>query len=274
LLANLHLHLLACTHIVYTMDFMTPPSFDPSNIVVWKYRMSMYLKTLGIHVFLAATKKCYLGNGDHIGANAQALEAIRSTLPKEYLMLASNFDSAFAVWNMLTTTTTSKLQLPIQPEEESSGESEPQQCYTVQGNDSLEVQSETQLDSLDSSSSCDDHIDAHALNEELSIVCEKLIEKYNLLKKKSLGIEKENKSLHSRLDIALQEKEEISNERDSLKSQLDLALKENEFLKNNNDCENILKKNENLSSKIDFVLKENVALKNKIISISNDLNVC
>ena len=30
----------------------------------------------------------------------------------------------------------------------------------------------------------------------------------------------------------------------------------------------------NLSSKIDFILKENVALKNKIISISNDLNVC
>ena len=35
-----------------------------------------------------------------------------------------------------------------------------------------------------------------------------------------------------------------------------------------------MKKNENLSSKVDFVLKENVALKNKIISISNDLNVC
>ena len=108
------------------MDSMTPPSFDPSNIVVWKYRMSMYLKTLGLHVFLAANKRCYLGDRKHIGANAQALEAIRSTLNKEYLMLASNFDSAFAVWNMLTTTT-SKLQVPIQPEEESSGdESEPQ----------------------------------------------------------------------------------------------------------------------------------------------------
>ena len=41
---------------------MTPPMFDPSNIVVWKYRMSMYLKTLGLHVFLAATKRCYLGD--------------------------------------------------------------------------------------------------------------------------------------------------------------------------------------------------------------------
>ena len=128
----------------------------------------MYLKTLGLHVFLAATKKCYLGNGDHIGANAQALEAIRSTLPKEYLLLASNFVSAFAVWNMLTTTTTSELQLPNQPEE-SSGESEPQLCYTVQGNDSLEVQSETHLDNEDCASSSNDFIDPHALNEELSL---------------------------------------------------------------------------------------------------------
>ena len=79
------------------MDFMTPPSFDPSNIVVWKYRMSMYLKTLGLHVFLAATKKCYLGNRIHIGANALALEAIRSTLSKDYLIRVSKFDSAFAV---------------------------------------------------------------------------------------------------------------------------------------------------------------------------------
>ena len=93
----------------------------------------------------------------------------------------------------------------------SSGESD-SQCYMVQGNDSLEVQSETQLDSFDSSSSCDD-FDAHALNEELSIVCEKLIEKYKILKKKSREIEKENKCLNSRLDCVLQEKVEVYNER-------------------------------------------------------------
>ena len=95
------------------MDFMTPPMFDASNIIVWKTKMSIYLQTLGLHVYLAATKKCYLGNSNHIGANALALEAIRSTLNKEYLMLVSNLDSAFVVWNKLTTTTTSKLQLQI-----------------------------------------------------------------------------------------------------------------------------------------------------------------
>ena len=182
------------------MDFMTPHMFYPSNILVWKTKMSVYLQALGYKVHLAITKESFLSDSKHIGANALALEAIRSTLPKEYLMHVSNLDSAFAVWNKLTTTTTSKLQLPIQPEE-SSGESEPQRCYTVQGNDSLEVHSEPHLDCDDSaSSSCDENIDPHALNEELSIVCEKLIEKYKILKKKSLGLEKENISLHSRLN--------------------------------------------------------------------------
>ena len=69
------------------MDFMTPPMFDTSNIVVWKARMSMYLKSLGLHVFLAATKKFYFGNSKHIEANARALMALRSTLNKEYLMI-------------------------------------------------------------------------------------------------------------------------------------------------------------------------------------------
>ena len=81
----------------------------------------MYLKTLGLLVFLAAIKKSYLGNSKHIEANAQALEALRSTLNKEYLCLVSNCDSAFAVWNTLTS---SKLQTATIVEDESSGESE------------------------------------------------------------------------------------------------------------------------------------------------------
>ena len=45
------------------MDFMTPPSFDPSNIVVWKIRMTVYLQTLGHKVYLAITKIAFLGSG-------------------------------------------------------------------------------------------------------------------------------------------------------------------------------------------------------------------
>jgi len=55
------------------MDFMTPPMYDTYNIDVWKVKMSMYLKTLGLHVFLVTTNKSYLGNSNHIEANAQAL---------------------------------------------------------------------------------------------------------------------------------------------------------------------------------------------------------
>ena len=52
------------------MDYLDPLMFDVSNIDMWKFKMSMYLKTLGLHVFLAATKKFYLGNSKHIEANA------------------------------------------------------------------------------------------------------------------------------------------------------------------------------------------------------------
>ena len=57
-------------------------------------------------------------------------------------------------------------------EKESSGEESEQRCYMVQGNDSLEVFSDTQLDSASSSFDDLDSMDADALNEELSIVCE------------------------------------------------------------------------------------------------------
>ena len=79
------------------MDFMTPPMFDVFDINVWKIKMSMYLKILGMHVYLATIKESYLGNSQHIDANAQALEALRCTLNKEYLSIISHCDSAFAV---------------------------------------------------------------------------------------------------------------------------------------------------------------------------------
>ena len=79
------------------MNFMTPPMFDVSNIDMWRLKMSMYLKTLGMHVYLATIKKSYLGNNKHIEANAQSLEALRSTLNKEYLSMVSHCDFAFAV---------------------------------------------------------------------------------------------------------------------------------------------------------------------------------
>ena len=105
-------------------------------IDAWKLKISMYLKTLGMHVFLTATKKSYLDNSKHIEANAQALEALRCTLNKEYLCMVSHCDSTFAVWNTLTSP---KLQTPKFVEEEASEDESDQHCYMVQGNDSLKV---------------------------------------------------------------------------------------------------------------------------------------
>ena len=52
------------------MDHLAPPIFDVSNIDMWKFRMSTYLKTLGLHAYLATTKKTYFGDDKYIEANA------------------------------------------------------------------------------------------------------------------------------------------------------------------------------------------------------------
>ena len=111
--------------------------------------MSMYLKTLGLHVFLAATKKSYLCNSKHIEANALVLKALRASLSKEYLHVFSHYDFAFAVWNILTSP---ELQTIINKRKSSRDESD-ERCFMVQGNDSLEVHSDTQLD-VSTSSYC------------------------------------------------------------------------------------------------------------------------
>ena len=48
------------------MDYLALPMFDVSNIEIWKLRMNAYLKTLGMHVYFATTKKSYLSNNKHI----------------------------------------------------------------------------------------------------------------------------------------------------------------------------------------------------------------
>ena len=64
--------------------------------------MSAYLKALGLHVYLATIKKIYFSNDKYIEVNTQAMEALRHRLSKEHLCIVSHCDSAFAVWNTLT----------------------------------------------------------------------------------------------------------------------------------------------------------------------------
>ena len=127
-------------------------------------------------------------------------------------------------------------------------------CLMVQGKNSLEVQSESQLDDC-SSSYCYGCLEVQNLNVELATKLEIFLEKHDSLKKKHFELKEEMKDLCSTCESILQEKEEITSERDSLKSQLELALKENEFLKSKNDCNDVVKNNEVLSSKLDFILK-------------------
>jgi len=72
--------------------------------------MSAYLKSLGLHVFLATTKKFYLGKDKHIEANAQNLVALRYTLSKDQLFMVSHCDFAFTVWDTLTSRATNDKQ--------------------------------------------------------------------------------------------------------------------------------------------------------------------
>ena len=84
------------------MNFFAPPMYVVSSIDMWKFKMSAYLKALGLHVYLVTTKKSYFDNNKHIEANTQAMEALRHTLSKDHLCMVSHCDSAFAVWNTLT----------------------------------------------------------------------------------------------------------------------------------------------------------------------------
>ena len=84
------------------MDFLTTPMNDVSNIDIWKFKMSAYLKALWLHIYLSTNTKSYLSNDKYLEANAQALVALKHTLSKNQFSMISHYDSAFAVWNTLT----------------------------------------------------------------------------------------------------------------------------------------------------------------------------
>ena len=59
--------------------------------------MFMYLKTLGIHVYLATIKESYFIIGKYLEANSKVINALKLTLNDDYLSRLSNIDSAFVV---------------------------------------------------------------------------------------------------------------------------------------------------------------------------------
>ena len=83
------------------MDFMTPPIFDILDFQTWKVKMFLYLKALGIHVYLATIGYSYFLNGKHLEANTKAIHTLKSTLNDEYLSKITNLDSTFVIWNTI-----------------------------------------------------------------------------------------------------------------------------------------------------------------------------
>ena len=59
--------------------------------------MSMYLKALCIHVYLATIKDPYVNNSKYMEANSKVIHALKLTLNDDYLSRVSNCDSTFVV---------------------------------------------------------------------------------------------------------------------------------------------------------------------------------
>jgi len=91
----------------------------------------MYLKALRIYVYLVTIKDSYFINGKYLEANAKTIHALKLTLNDEYLSMISHIESAFVVWNTLTSLGE---QTPHDkesgPDEESDASN---MCYIVQG---------------------------------------------------------------------------------------------------------------------------------------------
>ena len=131
------------------MDFMAPPTFDILNIQIWKVKMSLYLKALGIYVYLATTNNAYCLNGKNIEANAKAIHALKSTLNDEYLSRVYNIDLAFVAWNIITSL--GEKDLYYAGSDSDVGIDTSNACYMVQGDNPLEVTTESEVDENDMS---------------------------------------------------------------------------------------------------------------------------
>ena len=154
--------------------------FDFFRHDFWKAKMSCHLKSLGHLVYQATTQESYPNASKHKKANALALRTLLASLNEHLLPIFDRYDSVFAVWSILTSP---ELPRIINKRKRSRRDMSDEHCLMVQGKDSLEVQSKSQLD--DSSSSyCYGCFEVQNLNVEFATKLEKFLKKYELLKKK------------------------------------------------------------------------------------------
>ena len=103
--------------------------------------MSMYLKAIGIHVYLTTIKESYFVNSKYLEANAKALHALKSTLNDDFLSRVSNVESAFVAWNIITSL--GEKDLYYAGSDSDIGSDTSNVCYMVQGDNPLEVNTES-----------------------------------------------------------------------------------------------------------------------------------
>ena len=80
----------------------SPHMFDFSRHDIWKAKMSSHLKTLGHLIYQATIIESFPNGSKHKKANALALKTLRASLNEDLLHVFAHYDSAFAVWSMLT----------------------------------------------------------------------------------------------------------------------------------------------------------------------------
>ena len=80
----------------------SPPMFDHFRLDAWKANMTKHLKDLGHLVYQAITIESLPNSSKHKKANALALRALRASLNEHLLHVFDRYDSAFAVWSILT----------------------------------------------------------------------------------------------------------------------------------------------------------------------------
>ena len=86
------------------MDYLAPRMFDDSNMDLWKFKMSSYLKALD-YIFILPPPRNHIlkmANDKYLEDNVQALIVLRKPLSKEQLSMVSHCDSTFTVWNTLS----------------------------------------------------------------------------------------------------------------------------------------------------------------------------
>ena len=95
-------------------NIKSPPKFDGLNFPIWKIKMNLFLKSLGVRVAKSITKEFIELHDDEstwseatakdYEANARAQYALTQALNEDDLSRIINCKSAYEVWNVLIVT--------------------------------------------------------------------------------------------------------------------------------------------------------------------------